>query len=205
MASSDDNELLRLAVAGDRDALGELLQRYRPYLRMLARRQLDSALNARVDPSDIVQQTCLEAHRDFDAFQGGSERELIAWLRRMLEHNTLQSIEAHVHTKKRSVRRERVNPDSAATDIAFGGVAGRGSSPSRRAMRDELAVRIAAEIESLPDDQREAVRLRHIEGWSLAMLSRYFGRSESAVAGLVKRGLRTLREQLADMSGGPVG
>ena len=67
-------------------------------------------------------------------------------------------------------------------------------------MRSELAVRIAAEIESLPEDQREAVRLRHIEGWPLALLARHFRRSECAVAGLVKRGLRKLRDQLADMS-----
>ena len=65
-------------------------------------------------------------------------------------------------------------------------------------MRNELSMRVAAEIESLPEDQREAVRLRHIEGWPLARLAQHFHRSESAVAGLVKRGLRELRKQLAD-------
>ena len=62
-------------------------------------------------------------------------------------------------------------------------------------MRGELAVRIAKEVERLPDDQREAVRLRHLEGWSLAQLAQHFGRGESAVAGLIKRGLRALRCQ----------
>ena len=205
MAASDDHVLFSKALSGDRDALGELLERYRPYLRVLARRQLDSAMNARVDASDIVQQTCLEAHRDFGVFHGRSVGELISWLRRILEHNALQSIETHLVTQKRSVAREVSVRDSNGADPVLAGVAGRGSSPSRRAMRTELSVRIAAEIERLPDDQREAVRLRHIEGWSLAQLSASFQRSESAVAGLVKRGLRRLRRQLADLSEGAGG
>jgi RNA polymerase sigma-70 factor (ECF subfamily) len=65
-------------------------------------------------------------------------------------------------------------------------------------MRGEMAIRLAAEIESLPDDQRDAVRLRHLEGWSIGELAVHFDRSESAVAGLLKRGLRRLRDQLAD-------
>ena len=77
MTPSGDDVVLSRAVKGDREAFGELLQRYRPYLRMLARRQLDSALHVRIDASDIVQQTCLEAHRDFAAFQGRSICELI--------------------------------------------------------------------------------------------------------------------------------
>ena len=67
-------------------------------------------------------------------------------------------------------------------------------------MQGELAVRLAVEIEKLPSDQREAVRLRHLEGWSLKNLAGHFHRSESAVAGLLKRGLRGLREQLADLT-----
>jgi RNA polymerase sigma-70 factor (ECF subfamily) len=156
-----------------------------------------------MDASDIVQQTCLEAHRDLAAFQGTSIGELIAWLRRILEHNALQSIETHLTVQKRSVAREVSVRDSNATDPMLANVPGRGSSPSGRAMRSELAVRVASEIESLPEDQREAVRLRHIEGWPLALLARHFQRSECAVAGLVKRGLRKLRAQLADMSEGP--
>ena len=109
MDSSSDHGLVCKAVNGDREALGDLLQRYRPYLRILARRQLDSAMNARMDASDIVQQTCLEAHRDLAAFHGTSKGELIAWLRRILEtqrsavdSNTYRYSEAVDH--ERSVR-----------------------------------------------------------------------------------------------------
>jgi RNA polymerase sigma-70 factor (ECF subfamily) len=60
-------------------------------------------------------------------------------------------------------------------------------------MLGEAAARLAEAIESLPEDQREAIRLRHLEGWTLEQLAVRFGRSESAVAGLLKRGLRGLR------------
>jgi RNA polymerase sigma-70 factor (ECF subfamily) len=205
MGSSSDDRLLRKAVSGDREALGDLLQEYRPYLRILARRQLDSAMNARVDASDIVQQTCLEAHRDFAAFHGTSKGELINWLRRILEHNALESIQRHIVTQKRSISQEVSVRDSDGAGLLLDGVAGTGSSPSQRAMRTEHSLRVAAEIEALPEDQREAVRLRHLEGWHLSRLAQHFQRSESAVAGLVKRGLQSLRVRLADISKESIG
>jgi RNA polymerase sigma-70 factor (ECF subfamily) len=67
------------------------------------------------------------------------------------------------------------------------------SSPSHRAIRAEAAIKLARALRQLPEDQREAVRLRHLEGWSLSELAEHFGRSQFAVAGLVKRGLQTLR------------
>jgi len=198
MTLPSTSELLAKVLDGDQEALGILLEHYRPYLRILARRHLYSAMNPRVDPSDIVQDTCLEACRDLPKFRGEAEGELIAWLRRILENNAAQSIQVHIRTQKRTISREQPAAGSEDSGQAFAGVAGRQSSPSRRAMRGELAVRLAAEIESLPGDQREAVRLRHLEGLTLAELADHFGRSESAVAGLLKRGLRALRHQLAD-------
>jgi RNA polymerase sigma-70 factor (ECF subfamily) len=197
---ADDDGVVRKAVDGDADALGAVLQRFRPYLSILARRHLDSAVNARLDPSDIVQQTCLEACRDLDAFEGTSEGQLIAWLRRILENNVAQSIQTHRVAQKRSVSREQPRALPSDNRSAWADVPADQSSPSRRSLRGELAVRIAREIESLPDDQREAVRLRHLEGRSLAELASHFQRSESAVAGLIKRGLRALRRQLADVA-----
>ncbi len=201
MSSQRAGDLLIRAMDGDQQALGTLLEHYRPYLRILARRHLDPVMSARVDPSDLVQQTCFEACRDLPKFRGQREAELIAWLRRILENNARNSVEVHIRAQKRSVHREkRVDPapgdeqkspvDHAATTE---------SSPSRRAMRGEQAVRLAHEIESLPEDQSEAIRLRHIEGWTLRQLAAHFQRSESAVAGLIKRGLRSLRRRLADL------
>ena len=198
--TSPVDDLVEKAVKGDQEALGILLEQYRPYLRILARRQLDSVMNARVDPSDVVQQTCLEAFRDLVGFRGSEAGELVAWLRRILENNVSQSIQRHIVTQKRSVSREQQLDDSQERGQALASLPGDGSSPSRRAMRGELAIRLAQEVESLPEDQCEAIRLRHLEGWSLAQLADHFGRSESAVAGLLKRGLRALRLQLQDLS-----
>ncbi|MDP6448055.1 MAG: sigma-70 family RNA polymerase sigma factor [Pirellulaceae bacterium] len=195
---NEADQLLALARDGDDDAWGELLERYRPYLRFLARRGMDVRLQARVDASDVVQQTFLEAARDLSKFRGSVERELIAWLRTILEHNVAETIQVHLATKKRSARRERSLDDSND-----GGIPLRNqtpddqSTPSQRVMRGEAAVILARAVEKLPPDQCEAIRLRHFEGYSLKELAEHFQRSETAVAGLLKRGLQKLRDLLA--------
>src|SRR5438128_208138 len=83
----DCNRLLHAARAGDGPALGRLLELYRNYLTLLARLQIDQRLQGKFDPSDLVQETFLEAHRDFVQFKGGSEPELVAWLRQILVTN----------------------------------------------------------------------------------------------------------------------
>jgi RNA polymerase sigma-70 factor, ECF subfamily len=194
MSDASIAELLRRARDGDREALGALLDHYRAYLRILAQRKLEGAVQARVDVSDVVQQTYLEAHRDFAAFQGREEAELIGWLRRILEHNAAHTIQRHLFTQKRTMDREKSLDDSRGPGGPLAGrVAAEQTSPSRRAMLGEAAAHLAAALELLPEDQREAIRLRHLEGWTLAALAERFGRSESAVAGLLKRGLRGLR------------
>lgn len=196
MESQTVEELLARARAGDQRAAGSLLARYHPYLRLLAQRSLDSRVAVRVAPSDVVQQTCLEAYRDFGAFRGGSEGEWIAWLRRVLQNTVAQSIEQHVLAQKRTIHRERSleleGEEGPLRELAEL----EGSSPSRRILKGEAAVRLAQAIEKLPPDQAEAIRLRHLEGWALGRLAEHFGRSETAVAGLLKRGLRKLRDHL---------
>ncbi len=79
--------LLERARAGETEAFGELLAQYHNYLRLMARTLLGSTLRIRVDSSDLVQEAFLEAHRDFPSFAGSTERELLAWLRRILARN----------------------------------------------------------------------------------------------------------------------
>lgn len=195
--SSRDHRL-QDALQGDEDALATLLMDYRPYLHLLAKRGLDSAIHARVDASDIVQQTCLEACRDFSDFQGRSEPAFIAWIKRILNNNVTESLHRHITTQKRSVHRERrLTPlnDSEASPVFMD----RGqSSPSQRVMRGELMVELASKLDSLPETQREALRLRYLEGMALAEISNRMNKSQMAVAGLLKRGLRQLRSSFAD-------
>lgn len=201
MSALPDSGLLERAFDGDREAFGVLLERYRPYLRILARRWLDSDIDARVAPSDAVQQTCLEAYRDLPSFRGKNTNELLAWLRRILENNVSQAVHTHILAQKRSVTREAQPYHADGNHRNLSVVVGSQSSPSARAMRGELAARLAKEIESLSEDQCEAIRLRYLEGWPLARLSDRFQRSESAVAGLLKRGLQNLRRRLTDLGG----
>ena len=97
--------LLALARAGDAAALERLLESYRNYLRILARPQIDQVLQARIDPSDLAQVTLWEAHRDFARFGGTTERELLAWLRRLLVNNAREAAVRH-RAKKRDARQQ---------------------------------------------------------------------------------------------------
>jgi RNA polymerase sigma-70 factor, ECF subfamily len=190
------NALLLRARAGDPEALGRLLEAQRAALHRLAERQLGGPIAARVDASDLIQQTFLEAHRSFGQFAGQDVRELTAWLQGILDHKVAGAIRDHTLLQKRAVRRERSLDDSQAGAPLKQGLDAGLSSPSQKAIRGEEAQRLARALEALPDDQREAVRLRHLEGWALADIARHLGRTPGATAGLIKRGMQALRRQL---------
>lgn len=195
MSTPSFGELLARAKRGDQQALGAVLENYRAYLRLLAQRQLDSAIQTRVDASDIVQQTFLEAQRDLASFRGTVPEQFSGWLRQILVHNVAHATQTHVRTQKRSVRRE-ITIDDSANGLPRGAMHAADSSPSARAMRGEAAVILAQAIGSLPTGQCQAIRLRYLEGWTLAQIANRMERSEDAVAGLIKRGLRGLRNRL---------
>ncbi len=191
------NALLEQARRGDREALGRLLEAQRRALYRLAERQLDGRIAVRIDASDIIQQTFLEAHRSFQQFAGQDARQLTAWLEGILDHKVAGAIRDHALLQKRNVRRDRSMDDS------HGGMAplkqeldGGLSTPSQKAIRGEQEQLLMQALNVLPNDQREAVRLRHLEGWALSDIARHLGRSPSATAGLIKRGMQALRRQL---------
>jgi RNA polymerase sigma-70 factor (ECF subfamily) len=188
--------LLKAALGGDRQALGELLEDYQAYLIVLAQRYLDPRLRGRLDPADIVQVTFLEAQRDLADFRGQRIEELLGWLRNILRHNISSAHQNHLAAQKRSAGREQANHQAddrpALTDLASSET----TSPSQRLMRDEAAVHLANCLQTLPESQREAIRLRYVEGQSLKEISQRMDKSEMAVAGLLKRGLQTLRDRM---------
>ncbi len=185
-------DLVHRARAGDTAAAGELLEKYRPYLRILAQRLLDQNLAARLDASDLVQQTCLSVLGRLPQFDGRDEGQFIAWLKSIHEHNIQDAIRDHLKTAKRAAGREVVmGADQLAAQL-------RASSPSQRVLVGESAARLAAALQDLPDDQREAVRLRYLEGRSLAEIAERMERSVVAAAGLVKRGLIQLRKTMQE-------
>ena len=174
------------------------LERYRAYLRLLAGARLDPRLRAKLDPSDLVQQTLLEAYQALDGFRGRSPEEMAGWLRQILARNLANALR-DFRRDKRDVAREQdlegLLSDSSARVEAW--LAAEQSSPSARAERQEEAVRLAAALEELPEVEREVVVLRHFHGWSLPEIGRHVGRSTPAVAGLLHRGLQQLRARLA--------
>lgn len=173
------------------------LERQRHYLHLLARLQLDAALRGKVDVSGVVQQTLLDAWRDEAKAAAMEPGGRAAWLRRILANNLADEVRK-LAAGKRDVQRERsleaAMADSASRIEAW--LAAEQSSPSQRAERDERAAALADALAALPEAQREALVLRHCQNWSLADISRHLDRSPAAVAGLLKRGLRQLREHL---------
>src|SRR5262245_3427157 len=191
------NELLGTALQGDREALGRLLEAQRTAVRRLAERQLEGRVAVRVDASDVIQQTFLEAYRSFPQFAGRDARELVAWLQSILDHKVAGVIRDHALLQKRDVRREQSLDDSHGGGVPLKQELDAGhSSPSQKAIREEEAERLARALAALPDDQREAVRLRHLEKWALADIARHLGRTPAATAGLIKRGMQALRRQM---------
>ena len=174
------------------------LERYREYLRLLARLQLGTRLRRHLDPSDVVQQTLLEAHRQAHRLRGRDEAAVAAWLRQALAHNLADAARA-LHRDRRDVTRE-VSLEAVEESSARLGawLAADQSSPSERAQRRERGVRLAQALATLPEAQREAVVLRHLEGWPLADIAEHLGRTQAAVVGLLQRGLSGLRERLQE-------
>lgn len=190
-------QLVIASKQGDNEALGYLLEQYRGYLLMLAHRYLSERLRRRVDPADIVQLTYLEAKRDLHAFRGETPAEFSGWLRGMLKNNVATAVTRHVTTQKRSLRREVDASPPAGNDSAGGGwiqqLPGSTTSPSGVAIRAEAVVALLEALHHLPETQAEAIRLRYMEGLPLAEIVERMGKSDTAVAGLLKRGLQKLR------------
>lgn len=190
-------ELVAAAKAGDQEQFGRLLQQYRGYLLMLGHRYLSERLRRRIDPADLVQTTFLEAQADWHRFRGSTPGEFVAWLRHILKNNVASAVARHMTAQKRSMDREvTAASDGSSLGDWMARFPGAGSSPSRRVVRAEVAGKLFEALHKLPETQAEAIRLRYLEGLTLAEIVDRMGKGEMAVAGLLKRGLAKLRTSL---------
>jgi RNA polymerase sigma-70 factor (ECF subfamily) len=180
-----------VAAREDPQELGELLENYRSFLLLMARRYVRDHGLAKADSSGLVQQTFVEACQAFPKFRGESEPEFSAWIKRIHRHNLVDE------ARRRKIPEQPLHDPEASVTIDWIEPQDQQTSPSQRLIRGEKALRLADALGSLLEDQAEAVTLRHVEGWKVKRIADHMGRSEGAVAGLLKRGLHNLHERMA--------
>src|SRR5262249_556445 len=148
------------------------LDAYRPYLRLLARLHWDDRLNEKMEPEDLVQQVLLEAHRDWAKFRGSCDAEVAGWLGGILANQLSRSVRRFTQAMRDGGREVHLDALEASSVRLNDWLAAEHSSPSERAQRNERGVRLAAALEQLPETQREAIILRHLQDWPVAAIAR---------------------------------
>src|SRR6516225_24381 len=196
MAEADSavSRLIRDARRDRPGALGQLLDSYRNYLRLLARTGIDTSLQGKADPSDLVQDAFLKASRNFGQFRGASDAELAGWLRQILAR-CLANFVRRYRTGGRRVGREQsldqlLNRSSEAMERVL---ATDGTSPSSSAQRRDLGVALSDALAELGEDQREVIVLHNLEGLGWDEVARRMRRTAGAVQKLWTRALKQLR------------
>jgi RNA polymerase sigma-70 factor (ECF subfamily) len=176
----------------------ENLERFRDYLGLLARLQLDRHLQAKIDLSGVVQQTLLEAHRGQQRLQSHGDDSMARWLRHILANNLRDEVRKFTTAARDATREQSLENALAASSAGLAVLlAERGSSPSQKAIREEQLLALADALAELSEDQRKAIELHHLSGQPLAAVAKELKRTPGAVAALLFRGLQKLRERLA--------
>jgi RNA polymerase sigma-70 factor (ECF subfamily) len=196
----DPAVLLTQAKEGSEVARGDLLERYRTYLELLARVELGRRLQTKVDAGDVVQETFLEAHRNFGRFRGASEPEFVGWLREILAGRICNLLRHYLGTQGRDLRREQgwdINLDQSSRAIDRGFFALQ-STPSQHVSQREQGVLLADALSRLPPDYREVVVLRHFEELTFPEVAERMGRSVDSVQKLWVRALANLKQTMQE-------
>jgi RNA polymerase sigma-70 factor (ECF subfamily) len=193
--------LIAAAQRGDANALGELLENYRKYVVFLARTGLHQHLQGKADPSDLAQEVCLAAHGNIADFRGDSAVEFAGWLRGILSNVLAMHVRRYLGTKKRDPRLEQnLNASLAnASGFLLSHIAADITSPSQHFARNEAFLELAAALESLPEDYRQVIVLRHVEGLAFADVAVAMGKTVNSVEKLWVRGLARLKSAMGEI------
>ena len=176
-----------------------IVAKYEPYLRMLARTQMRKAYQAKIGASDMVQQAMLQAVQGLDGFRGSTEAEFRGWLRQILARH-LCHLDRDLHRDKRDIRREQsMEQKLAKSSMRLEGLlAGDVATPSQNVALGEHVIQMADAVDRLPEAQRDAIKLHYLEGLKLSEVAEQLEKTTGAVAGLLHRGMKTLRQQLGE-------
>ena len=194
--------LIRHAQSGSSESLGLLLDRYRNYLQLLASSRIPSWIRSRAGSSDIVQETCVQVHQSIAQFRGASEGEFLAWLRSVLASRLNRLYEQHVETEKRDVRREH-SVEVIAAAIGRSGIrieemfVDRSPSPSSTMQKNELLVAVSNTMAELPEEYRQVLTLRHLNGMSFPEIADRIEKTAGATRMLWFRAIDRLRYLLS--------
>jgi len=192
-------KLLHAARDGNPEALGRLLEYYRPYLRLLTRLQVPARLQKKLDASDVVQETFLDAARDFPYFRGSTDAEFVAWLKRLLAANVADAQRRFLGTQKRNVLQESevLQMLDRSSELVDQRLLARDSPSSSVGVREQ-AVRLAAALERLPSQYHDVILLHHFQGLAFQEVAARLDRSVHSVKNLWLRALVALKRQLGD-------
>jgi RNA polymerase sigma-70 factor (ECF subfamily) len=193
-ADLDTEQLLDAAGRGDEQARDRLLGRHRTRLRQMVAVRLDRQLSARVDPSDLVQDTLAEADRRLPEYLRERPLPFYPWLRQIAADRLADARRRHLHAGRRSVRREEPAglPEESALELA--GRLAAGTGPSAGLRREERRARVRAALGRLPERDREVLVLRYLEQLSTAEAAAATGVSEGALKMRLLRALQRMQE-----------
>ncbi len=196
-AANDAARWLAEARAGSHEALGRLLDSCRGYLLLVAGRELDPQLQAKGGASDLVQETLLDAVRDFHHFEGDAEAELLAWLRRLLLNNLVSFTRLFKETGKRELKRE-VALDAGSSDARGPAPVTDTPSPSGEAIEREQAEAFRRAVQRLPEDYQRVILMRYQEGRSFKEIGQVLELSPNAARKLWVRAVKRLQQEMGE-------
>jgi len=192
-ARADISDLIASARRGAPDAIGRLFEAARSDLLHVAARELPPEIRAKVAPSDVVQETAIDMHRDFARFAGTTADELFAWLREILRYNLIDV----VRRDRAAIRRETDRDAVRSTSDFVGNIPVVTRTPAGSAIRREDAAALAAAMARLAPADREVLEMRHWQGMTFVAMAPLLGRSEEAVRKMWYRAVGRLRAELA--------
>jgi RNA polymerase sigma-70 factor (ECF subfamily) len=199
--SGEFSSLLAAARAGVASAQERLIKRHGSALWHMARRELPPQLRVKVAPSDLVQDTYLEAHKKLHLFRGETEGEFTAWLSRILAHKLARARRHYQFSQKRDVRREA--PAATSDEQLLRAIASRSTqSPGSQVATKEMLSLLGAALARLPQDYRQVVEMRNLQGRSFAAIGAAIGRTEEAARKVWARAIDRLARDLEGTSDG---